>query len=99
MLLPSVFTEKKLADISAKNKAVMEIQEHLDLVKEHRQFLESRLARIEHKSNWVRAQNDFEAAMLLERHLNGVLDRALLAVLFDMQEEVKSDAPVLIMRT
>ena len=89
IILPSVFTAKKLAEIQRVNKAVSHLTELLSIVKKQRQLLEGLVGKIESSANYRRFQNELDSLLLQERAINKDIDLQQLKVLIDLGEAKK----------
>jgi hypothetical protein len=89
IILPSVFTTKRLEEIQRINEAVASLRELLEIVKAQRQLLQDRLGKIECSSVYARCQGEFDKLLLEERIINKAIDLELLKVLIDSGVEEK----------
>jgi hypothetical protein len=89
IILPSVFTVKKLAEIQRVNEAVSHLTELLSIVKKQRHLLEGLVGKIESDSNYRRFQNQLDSLLLEERSINKDINLQQLKVLIDMGVEEK----------
>lgn len=78
ILLPSIFTEKRLKEIDAKTKEINSLSERLSIVVKKREFIESYLPKIECRHNWTMEYKESENLLLEQLSLDESL-RALWA--------------------
>jgi hypothetical protein len=87
IILPSVFTQKRLEHIASVNETVAQLTELLSIVKKQRQLLEGLIGKIESSTNYRRFQNELDSLLLQERAINKDIDLQQLKVLIDLGEE------------
>jgi hypothetical protein len=92
IILPSVFTQKRLEHIASVNEAVASLRETLEVVKAQRRFLQDRLGKIESDSVYRRFQGEFDVLLLEERSLNKAIDSETLKVLLELDKTVAIQA-------
>jgi hypothetical protein len=81
IILPSVFTAKRLSDILLTTNAINCKLERLRVIAAQRDALQAINASLEFRANWANVQGMIELFMIEERVLN--------AQIADMTEEVK----------
>jgi hypothetical protein len=73
IILPSIFTQKRLSEIHAKTKEINSISERIGLVKNKREFIEATLPRIECRNNWATEYKECEKLPLEQLSLDEAL--------------------------
>ena len=92
IILPSVFTARRIEEFQRVNEAVASLRETLEIVKAQRQLLQDRLGKIESDGVYRRFQGEFDGLMLEERSLNKAIDSETLKVLLELDKTVAIQA-------
>jgi hypothetical protein len=81
IILPSVFTEKRLKQIADNNAAIDAVVEKLTILKAQRNLLESQLPRITDNANWFDVYNQIEVILVKEMTASNERKRLLYSIM------------------
>jgi hypothetical protein len=81
IILPSVFTEKRLKQIADNNAAIDAVMERLAILKAQRNLLESQLPRITDNANWFDVYNQIEVILVKEMTASNERKRLLYSIM------------------